>query len=122
MVIFTASPIDANFKRPAKLRQVPAWAMSAVVVFEGKSEIQWLPAQLVYYVSRSGKLVIPPRELFCSPIKIHADRRIEELRHWIKFRDWFLTPCLHALCKMNDSTQKQSDFDPNRNLVGDTWA
>ena len=100
-VIFTVLPTDADFQLPANSYQVPTWAVSAVVVFEGKGEIQWLPAQMVYYVERSGELVVPPGEPFCSPIKMYADTRDAEIQHWTAFRDWFLAPCLHALSRMS---------------------
>jgi hypothetical protein len=61
-VLFTALPTDPDFQLPANCYHVPTWAISAVVVFERKGEIQWLPTQLVYYVGRSGELVVLPEK------------------------------------------------------------
>ena len=119
-VIFTAVPTDPDFHLPASVQSRPAWAMSAVVVFEGKDEVQWLPAQLVYYVGRSGALVASPGTGFCCPIKMYADTRDAEIQHWTAFRIWFLALCLHALCHMNSSPKEQVDPNQSSNAKGDT--
>ncbi len=102
-VIFTAVPTEPDLQLPANFYHVPAWAMSAVVVSELKGEIQWLPAQLVYYVGRAGELMVPPGEAFCSPMKMYPDARDAEIQLWPAFRDWFLAPCLYAHSRMNNA-------------------
>ena len=105
-VIFTALPTGPDFKLPANFHHVPAWAMSAVVVSELKGEIQWLPAHLVYYVGRSGELVVPPGGEFCTPMKMYPNTRDAEIQYWTSSRDWFLAPCLHSLSRMNSRPGK----------------
>jgi hypothetical protein len=105
-VIFTALPTEPDFKLPANFHHVPAWAMSAVVVSELKGEIQWLPAHLVYYVGRSGELVVPPGGEFCTPMKMYPNTRDAEIQYWTSSRDWFLAPCLHSLSRMNSRPGK----------------
>ncbi len=105
-VIFTAVPTEPDFKLPANFFKVPAWAMSAVVVSELEGRLQWLPAHLVYYVGRSGELVVPPGGEFCTPMKMYPDTRDAEIQNWTSSRDWFLAPCLHALTRMNSCPKK----------------
>jgi hypothetical protein len=105
-VIFTAVPTEPDFKLPTNFHHVSAWAMYAVVVSELKGGIQWLPAHLVYYVGRSGELVVPPGGEYCTPMKMYSDTPDAEIQYWTSSRDWFLAPCLHALSRMNSCPKK----------------
>lgn len=111
-VIFTAQPTGPDVEVWARLQIVPAWAMTAAIIYVRKNEIHWLPAHLVYYVGRSGQLMVPAGEAFCSPIKMYPETQDAEIQYWTGFRDWFLAPCLHALSRMNGSPRKPADFNP----------
>ena len=111
-VLFTAQPTEQDFKLAANFHRRPAWAMSAVVVSEFKGAIRWLPAHLVYYVGRSGELVVPPSGEYCTPMKMYPDIREAEIQYWTADRDWFLAPCLHSLSQMNVRSAKSGDSNP----------
>lgn len=108
-VISTVLPTAPVFQISENLQIVPTWAVSAAIVYERNKEIQWLHAQLVYYVGRSGELMVPPGEEFCSPMKMYPDTQDAEIQLWPGFRDYFLAPCLYAHSRMNSHQAKQTD-------------
>ena len=108
-VISTVLPTAPIFQISENLQIVPRWAVSAAIVYERNNEIQWLHAQLIYYVGRSGELMVPPGEEFCSPMKMYPDTRDAEIQLWPALRDWFLAPCLYAHSRMNSRRTKQTD-------------